>query len=221
MKILAIAPHMDDEVLGIGGTLRKHVLCGDNVNVCIVAHRVYNHHYDVEAYNNEKKSVFNAKKIIGYDDLKFLDLNDERLDLCLQDIIIPLEDYYHHILPELVYINFWDDNNQDHRAVFNAARVIIRRTGNHPPNRVFVYETPSSTDQSPSVLSASFAPNYYVNIDKTIEDKLKAINCYEREKRIFPHPRSVEAIKNLAIRRGVESGFNYAESFMTIYDQWK
>jgi len=220
MKILVIAPHMDDEILGVGGSLRKHVLSGDIVNVCIIANRIYKHSFDIKNYEKEKQCTYKAKDIIGYHDVKFLDLNDERLDICIQDIIIPLEDYFFKCLPDIIYINFWEDNNQDHRAVFNAARVIIRRTSNYPPKKVLVYETPSSTEQAPPY-HFSFTPNYYVNIEKEMDTKISAVDCYDKEKREYPHPRSMMAIKNLARRRGIESGFNFAEAFMIIYDQWK
>jgi LmbE family N-acetylglucosaminyl deacetylase len=220
MNILVIAPHMDDELLGLGGTLRRHVKTGDKVSVCIVAHRVYNRQYDPKLNKQERKSTLEAQKIIGYKELRFLDLPDERLDNCLQDILIPLEEYYNSVSPDLVYLNFWEDNHQDHRAVFQTARILLRRCSSSPPGKVLVYETPSSTEQSPSLPASAFMPNYYVNIESAIECKLKALECYERESRTFPHPRSLEAIRNLAIRRGVESGFAYAEAFIVLYDQW-
>jgi len=219
MKILVIAPHMDDETLGLGGTIRKHVNNGDNVYVAIIANRIYDHQYDENLYHKEKESVFKAKKILDYLDVTFFDLHDERLDICLQDIIIPLENYYNRILPDVVYVNYWEDNNQDHRAVFNASRVVLRRASSKPPKKIIVYETPSSTEQTLPAFSI-FTPNYYVNISNFIQIKLAAIACYETEARIYPHPRSSEAILNLSKRRGIESGFKNAEAFMVIYDQW-
>jgi len=219
MNVLVIAPHMDDETLGLGGTIRKHVVNDDNVNVVIIANRIYDHQYVDILFKKEKESTFKAKDILGYCDVHFLNLHDERLDMCLQDIIIPLEKYYNRILPDIVYVNYWEDNNQDHRAVFNASRVIFRRAAFNPPKKIIVYETPSSTEQTLPSYSI-FTPNYYVNINDSIQIKLDAIACYEKEAREYPHPRSSEAILNLSKRRGIESGFNHAEAFIVIYDQW-
>ena len=85
MKILVIAPHMDDEVLGCGGTIARHVENGDDLSVCFIAHRIYNHKFDKKKNDIEKKHVGKSKKILGYKGSVFFELNDERLDVCIQD----------------------------------------------------------------------------------------------------------------------------------------
>ena len=90
-RILIISTHMDDETLGCGGVIAKHKDNGDKVSVIFVAHRVYNHRFNEKRNNIEKKHAIKAKKVLGYDEVIFLDLPDERLDAALQDIIIPLE----------------------------------------------------------------------------------------------------------------------------------
>ena len=84
-----------------------------------------------------------------------------------------------------------------------------------------MYEVPSSTEQSPPLHENIFLPNYYVNITNTIDRKIEALKCYETEKRIFPHPRSEEALKILAKKRGIEIGFEYAEVFMSLREKWE
>jgi len=118
MKVLVISPHMDDEVLGVGGTIAKHVENGDEVYVCFIANRIDNHKYDKVASDKEMDNALKAKKVLEYKEAKFLNLNDERLDLCIQDILIPLENYISEINPELIYVNHGGDNHQDHKAVF-------------------------------------------------------------------------------------------------------
>ena len=83
-----------------------------------------------------------------------------------------------------------------------------------------MYETPSSTEQSPPLSETVFIPNYYVNITKFIGKKVNALRCYKTEKRRYPHPRSDEALKILAQKRGIEIGFEYAEAFMILRDKW-
>jgi len=219
--VLLVAPHMDDEVLGSGGTLCRHALSGDRVHVCIVAHRVYDRQFDSAANERERQAAYAAQNILGYGDLRFLGLPDERLDGFVQEILKPLEQAYREIAPDVVYTSFVGDNNQDHRAVFDAVRVIIRPCAQAKAVRLLAYETPSATEQSPPLSGAAFQPNFFVDISTTIDAKLHALTCYEQESRPFPHPRSPQAIRVLAQQRGVQSGqFSDAEAFMILRDFW-
>jgi N-acetylglucosamine malate deacetylase 1 len=220
-KVLVIAPHMDDEVLGCGATIAKHVDRGDSVNIMFVAHRVYNHSYDEKKNKIEQSHALKAKKVLGYNDAIFLGLPDERLDVAVQDIIIPMESHLDRVRPDFVYIPFRGDNNQDHRAVFDAARVILRPVVTPYIENIYMYEAPSSTEQSPPLPENVFYPNYYVDISRFMERKLKALRCYETEKRNYPHPRSEDAVKILAQKRGIECGFSCAEVFMIIRSKWE
>jgi len=221
MKILVIAPHMDDEVLGCGATIAKHIKNKNNVCVCFVANRIYNHQFDREKYAIEKQHAVEAKKILGYDEAVFLELNDERLDASIQDIIILLEKYVNKVKPDIVYTPFKSDNNQDHRAVFDAARVVLRPAATPFINSIYMYEVPSATEQSPPLAETAFLPNHYVDIKKYIHKKIKAFRCYRTEKRLYPHPRSEKAIRILADKRGIEIGFECAEAFMVLREKWK
>ncbi|MBF0557354.1 MAG: PIG-L family deacetylase [Nitrospirae bacterium] len=219
-KVLIIAPHMDDETLGCGGTICRRVKAGDKVCVFFIAHRVYNHVFDERRNNIEKAHALKAKNALGYSDTLFLNLPDERLDACIQDIIIPLEKGFFDLKPDVVYVPFSGDNNQDHRAVFDAARVVLRPAATPFVKEIYMYETPSSTEQSPPLPENAFLPNYYVNIKNTIGKKIKALGCYETEGRKYPHPRSAEAVKIAAQKRGIEAGFEYAEAFVMLRGKW-
>jgi len=221
MNVLVIAPHMDDEVLGIGGTIIKHVQNGDVVSVVIVADRVYQHKIDKKLIEKERAATLRCKEILGYSRINFLALEDEKLDHGVQDILIPLEKVYDDVMPDIVYTCFYGDNNQDHRAVFQAVRVLVRSAQKKPPSKVFLYETPSSTEQSPSLFDAVFLPNYYVNISDVFQDKLNAVKCYERELKQYPHPRSLRGVESYAQFRGIASGFEYAEALMMLHGEWK
>ena len=221
MKVLVIAPHMDDEVLGCGGTISKHIESGDTLFVCFVARRIYNHQFDREKNEVEKKHANKAKEILGYEEAVFFELNDERLDACIQETLIPLEKYSLKIKPDIVYLPFRRDNHQDHRAVFDAARVALRPSATPFIKRIYMYEVPSSTEQSPPLNECAFLPNYYVDITGHIEKKIEAFKSYETEKRDYPHPRSDEALRVLAQKRGIEIGFKYAETFMVLRDKWE
>jgi len=219
MRVLVIAPHMDDEVLGVGGTIARHVAEGDDVYVCFVAHRIYNRVFDPEKNSIEKSATEEARKVLGYKEAIFFDLNDERLDSCIQDILIPLEKYITRVNPHSVYICHRGDNHQDHRAVFQAAMVALRPSANRMIEKIMSYEVPSSTEQSPPFPDYAFLPTQYVNIEKYLPIKLKAMRCYEKEQREFPHPRSEEGLIIAAKKRGVESGFSAAEAFIILRER--
>lgn len=219
-RVLVIAPHMDDEVLGCGGVIARHNDNGDKVSVIFIAYRAYNHIYDEQKNNIEKTHALKAKEALKYEEAFFLNLSDERLDMAVQDIIIPLEKHFEDIMPDTVYIPFSGDNNQDHRAVYNASRVLLRPSATLFIDKVYMYEAPSSTDQSPPLPENMFYPNYYVNISSYIDRKITALNCYETEKKEFPHPRSEKGLRVLAQKRGMEIGFEYAEAFMILRNKW-
>ena len=220
-SVLVIAAHMDDEVLGCGGVICKHKSLGDKVTVIFTACRIYGHRFDRKKNNIQRRHALKAKKVLGYDAAIFLDLNYERLDACLQDIIIPLERQVDVLMPEVVYLPFREDNNQDHRAVFDAARVVLRPAATPFIKEINMYEVSSSTEQSPPLPSTVFLPNYYVDIKRYINKKISGLACYETENKRYPHPRSEKALRALAQRRGVEIGYDYAEAFVNIRRKWE
>lgn len=221
MKVLIIAAHMDDEVLGAGATIAKHVEAGDEVSVCVICMRAYDHKFDPDVQREEKAAGRRAASILGYRDLEFLDLRDELLDDKLLDIIVPLEDCVARKKPDVVYTHHRGDSNQDHRAVFQASLIACRPISSHRIQRLLCYEVPSSTDVAPPVPEYAFQPNYWVDASKTLERKIDAMRAYVREMKEFPHPRSAKGIEVLAQKRGMEIGMHAAEAFLSLRDQWR
>lgn len=220
MRVLVVAPHMDDEVLGCGGTIVRHVGAGDEVMVVFCANRVYGHRYDEAADAAERAAALAAKEVLGYAHARFLGLPDERLDGPVQDLLVALEPVVEDFRPQLVYSCFWGDNNQDHRGVFAAMRVVTRPWSRSGAADVLLYEVPSSTDQTPPIPAEAFLPNRYVNIEAAIDAKVAAMRCYQTEERAFPHPRSEQGIRVYAQKRGMECGFTHAEAFMVMRQRW-
>lgn len=219
-KVLVIAPHLDDEILGCGGVIAYHLSIGDRVNVCFIADRVYNHIYDKDAVETQRRHALDAQKAIGYQSAHYLCLHDERLDTCAQDIIVPLEEYVYKFRPEIVYSPYQYDNNQDHQAVAKAVQVVLRPLAAVFVKRWLMYETPSSTEQAPNIISPMFRPNTYCDIERYLETKLNAWKCYKNENRCYPHPRSSRAIQALTMKRGMEAGLANAEAFMLVREKY-
>ena len=220
MKILVLSAHMDDEVLGLGGTIAKHVAAGDTVTVCIACKRAYDHKFDETVILEEKQSTRAAAEVLGYTDLRFLNLRDELLDERLLDVIVPTEQCVMDVRPDVVYTHHRGDSNQDHRAVFQASMIACRSLSRYRVPKVVAYEVPSSTDIAPPFPEYAFQPNYYVDISAFVDRKIEALSAYFRELRDFPHPRSAKGIEVLAQKRGMEIGFSAAEAFMIARDTW-
>jgi LmbE family N-acetylglucosaminyl deacetylase len=193
---------------------------GDRVTVCIACNRAYHHRFHARLVHEEQQAAKRAAKILGCRQVKFLNLRDERLDERLLDVIIPIEACIRAVKPSVVYTNHRGDNNQDHRAVFQAAMVACRSIATPKVPRLLCCEVLSSTEQAPPFPDLAFQPNFYVDISRVLDQKLEAMQAYRRELRAFPHPRSLGGIEVLAKKRGMEVGFHAAEAFMVIRDEW-
>lgn len=215
-RVLVISPHMDDEVLGCGGTIARHADQGDVVTVCVVCNRAYKREYDDDAIQAEKQNAFAAKAILGYHELLFLDLPDEQLYAHFQALLTSIEPVVQQVCPEVAYLPHAGDLHQDHRTVAHAANIALRSISASFVRRILAYEIPSSTDQVFPGSAPAFAPNVYLDITNHLERKLAAMAAYQRESRPFPHPRSPEMQRAHAQRRGAQCGAEAAEAYMLL-----
>jgi len=214
-KVLVVSPHMDDEVLGVGGTIQKHIDQGDLVKVCFLCHRKYGNKFDKDKNENEIKCSYRAKDILGYQEIEHLNLEDERLDIAIHLIIEPLTRVAEKFNPDVIYVPSFADNNQDHRSAFEACMVVFRPFAMNY-RLLAAYEVHSSTDQSAPVEPFNFRPNLYVDIFKYLGNKIKAMETYDTERRNWPHPRSAKAIEVMANKRGMEVNLDSCESLMIL-----
>jgi LmbE family N-acetylglucosaminyl deacetylase len=215
-RILVVAPHMDDEVLGCGGTIAWHIDKGDTVDVCVVCNRIYDHSHDSQAIEREKASAHQAKEILGYHGLEFLDLPDERLSHHLQELLGAFEELLAKAKPEIVYTCHGGDLHQDHRTVAHASNIVLRAFAVPSIRRILAYEVPSGTEQVFPGSAGPFFPTFFVDIERQQDRKLAAMSAYERESRPFPHPRSQEMLTARARVRGAQCGRSVAEAFVLL-----
>jgi N-acetylglucosamine malate deacetylase 1 len=219
-SVLIIGAHPDDEVLGVGGTIARHVHQGDRVSVLILTDGVTAHHNATEL---QKTAARKACQALGVHRLQFADFPDERLDsLPLLDVIRPIAAAIRELRPQILYTHHRGDANQDHRVAFAATLVAARPFGEHPVQRVLCYEVASSTEWGPPFAEWAFLPTVYVDISATLGKKLKAFEAYRdtfiSEVKPFPHPRSREALRVYARQRGIEVGMHAAEAFVLVRD---
>jgi N-acetylglucosamine malate deacetylase 1 len=213
-RVLVLAAHMDDEVLGAAGTIHTLVRQHHRIEVCFAANRAYDHVYDEDAIAQEERAARSAQSILGYDDALFLRFDDERLDDRAHDLMVSVEAIVQERRPDTILICHSGDVNQDHHVLARVALVATRPTAAPFVRAFLAYEVPSSTDQVPQVEEYAFHPNAYVPLDReALEAKQKALACYERELRLYPHPRSAEGVEAYARKRGMECGHPHAEAF--------
>jgi LmbE family N-acetylglucosaminyl deacetylase len=141
-------------------------------------------------------------------------LPDNRLDTVpLLEVVKLVEDMVDRITPEVIYTHHSGDLNVDHGIIHRAVLTATRPVAGQTVREIYAFEVPSSTEWAFQRLEPSFRPNVFVDITRTIDAKIAAIECYKTETREFPHPRSPEALRALATRWGSVVGCAAAEAF--------
>lgn len=220
-KVLVIAAHPDDEILGIGGTVVKHILDGDECFALILGEGITSRYEkrdlaDIDNINELHSATFEASKSIGYKEIYLENLPDNRFDsVDLLDIIKLIERYIEKIKPDIIYTHHGGDMNIDHKKTYEAVLTATRPIGRDYVKEVYCFETVSSTEWNFEYAN-TFRPNYFVDITNTLDKKIEAVKFYEGEMREFPHPRSVKNLISSAEKWGSIISVNYAEAFEVV-----
>lgn len=216
MKVLVIAPHPDDEVLGCGGTIAKYVSQGDNVYVCIIT-KGCEPLFTAESVAKVRSECIKADKSLGVKKTFFLDFPAAMLENVprykLNDALVKV---VQEVKPEVVYLPHRGDMQLDHKITVDAAMVALRPKYAHVVKKIYAYETLSETGWDvPNVIN-EFIPNAYHDISGYLETKLTAMSMFTTQLAQFPKARSIEAIKVLAMYRGTTVNCMAAEAFSLI-----
>lgn len=220
-KILVVAAHPDDEVLGCGATMAKH--SKENEIYVLILGEGITSRYDnpADAFKDDlaklKEKAEKSAKLLGAKQVFFFDLSDNRFDTVpFLDIVKKVEKLIYDIKPDIVFTHHSGDLNIDHRITFQAVMTAARPQNNNSVKEIYSFEILSSTEWSCQKIERPFLPNVFEDASEHIEKKLEALKIYESEMKEFPHPRSEEGVKILAQKRGMEVGLKYAEAFELI-----
>lgn len=219
--VLVVAAHPDDEVLGCGGTLARHALAGDRVDVLILADGVTSRAAGIGGnaqtevkLSRRQQAAGAAAAALGIGAPRMLTFPDNRLDTVpLLDVVQAVEDCMANSRPDIIYTHHGGDLNIDHEVAHRAVVTACRPIPGSRVQAIYTFEVCSSTDWISRQQGAPFQPCRYVDIHLTLQHKLAALRCYDEEMRAFPHTRSYAALEALARVRGAQVGLEAAEAF--------
>lgn len=216
-KILVVAPHADDESLGCGGTILKHIAEGAEVHWLLVTGMSESAGFtknQIKKRNDEITLVHSKFKFYERHELNFPPAELDRLPR--SEIVSAISSVIASVQPKIVYTVYRNDAHSDHEVVFDAVMSATKSFRYPFVKRVLVFETISETDFGMKPEDGGFRPNVFHNISSFLHEKLDILDIYESEMGVFPFPRSREALIALAQLRGSQSNCEAAEAFMLI-----
>jgi LmbE family N-acetylglucosaminyl deacetylase len=214
--VLVVAPHPDDEVLGVGGSIARHSAQGDEVFVAIVT-RADAGRFPSGLVEVGRREAAAAHGILGVHETHYLDFPAAELDQVPHaDVNAALGRTFDAVRPEVVYTPFVGDIHLDHQRIALSTLVCSRPVGRHYPRSVLAYETLSETNWNAPYLSPAFAPNVFSDISEFLDLKSEALQCFASQVRQFPDERSVRAVRALGRLRGAQVSLNAAEAFVLL-----
>ena len=219
-RVLCVAAHPDDEVLGAGALIAQAVDAGSEALVLLLGEGVGARYPDNARPDSSVATVASqaqaAAAVLGASLIQ-LDFPDNRFDsLDLLDVVKAVEGITLEFDPDLVLTHHAGDLNVDHRVASNAVLTAFRPVPGKRPRTILGFETLSSTEWGAQPGHVGFAPNWFVDATDGLERKIEAMRAYEHELCDWPHPRSLEGIETAARRWGMTIGVESAEAYMLL-----
>ena len=216
-KVIIISAHPDDEVLGGGGTLLKHIENGDEVYWLITTNISREQGFEDERVQSRQNEIKEVEKRIGIKKTFLLNYPTMQLSSrTIIDMVPKISKIFSEVKPEIIYCLNRSDAHSDHRITFDAVMACTKSFRYPYIKQVLLYECISETEFAPALPEKAFTPNYYVDITEFFQKKLDIMRIYESELGEHPFPRSERNIEALATFRGASVGVEYAEAFQLI-----
>jgi LmbE family N-acetylglucosaminyl deacetylase len=221
-RILVVAPHADDETIGMGGAIARHAREGHEVVVAVVTgHGDDGPHplWPREVWDRVRDEARAACAVLGVAELLFEEVPAAMVgDQPLWKLNKVIGAIVERVAPDALYVPFPFDLHRDHREVFHSLSVAWRSSSaaGRKIRDIHCYEVQSETHWNAPYLEPGFLPTMWIDISDTLDRKLQALACYKSQIRPAPDARSVDAIRALAVWRGSQMGMHAAEAFVTV-----
>jgi N-acetylglucosamine malate deacetylase 1 len=216
VRVLVVAPHPDDEVLGCGGVIARHADHGDEVYVVVVT-RGIPELFSPELVQQAREELRQAHAILGVKGSIFLDFPAPRTDTIPRHTVSDaIGGVLRELRPHTMYVPHFGDMHFEHGLTYECCLVAARPIGDYTVHRILAYETLSETEWGPPVAGAAFQPTVFVNIEPYLTKKLAAMACFKSQVQPEPHPRSLTNLESLARLRGSVVSVKAAEAFMLV-----
>jgi LmbE family N-acetylglucosaminyl deacetylase len=224
-KIMVVVAHPDDELLGLGASMNKLINEKKIQTHVVILGEGITSRSDKrdkvlwkDQLETHKKNIENARQAIGYHSISLHDFPDNRFDTVgLLDLIKVVEKEKTQFQPDIIFTHHGGDLNIDHRLTFESVITACRPMREEKVKAIFTFETPSGTEWRASTDPHHFIPNFFISLNKqNVDAKIAGMESYQYEKRIYPHPRSPEALTIQAQRWGISIGEPYAEAFCLV-----
>ncbi len=220
-RVLVIAPHADDETIGLGGTIAKHVDAGDDVTVAVLTGHGGGEHplWPRSVWDTVRAECRAAMDVLGVKSLLFREIPAAMVaDQPVHIINRIATDLTKEVAPDTIYAPFPFDLHKDHRELFHAMSVAWRTSSpwGRAVRAIRCYEVQSETHWNVPYAEAGFLPNHFVDISGFLDKKLAAMACYKSQLKPAGDARSLEAVRALAVWRGSLINRMAAEAFVTV-----
>ena len=213
-RILIIAPHADDEVLGCGGLIEKARRLNNQVKVVVMAvgDIKHPHHDEVISWKVRKKELKDAMEYLSCDDFQVIYHDKDALldTIPKKEIISKIDQLINEYHPTMVFIPL-PSYHQDHKVLYEACFSALRPN----PNRgilklIAMYEYPLISWQYEQFWNTG---ELYLDISRTVQKKIEALRKHKSQLRPPNHLISLESVEKWAAMRGLEVGLEYAEKY--------
>lgn len=215
-RVIVVAPHADDEIIGCGATIARHIKAGDEVTVVIATNASIGapELYSADQIERTRSEAIAAHQFLGVKETVFLEFPAPALNAYPEfKISLEISKIFQKINPTHLYLPHPGDIHQDHKAIYRASLVAARPQGKNKILNIYCYETLSETEWTP-MQEKAFVPNHFVDVTDVFSKKAEAMKFFGSQIKEFPHSRSIEAFEALAMYRGATIGVERAEAFV-------
>lgn len=218
-SILVIAPHPDDETLGVGGTLLRHRAEKSKIHWLLLT-EMKKDRFSAEQIRTRSREINKVAQAYHFDSVHCLKHPASALDrIPVSELVEGIAQVFRTVKPNMVYLPFYGDIHTDHKIAFEASLACTKWFRFPTVKKIAVYETLSETDVIAKQSTGVFSPNLFVDISSFLSKKLEIAKIYKSEYGKFPFPRSRKAIESLAALRGAAAGYHAAEAFMVLKER--